>query len=322
MNFIWKKIKRLGFYWIFCVFIVIPFFNSKQIQLTGNYFNYWIGSLMSFQDARVGPLASGQPNNMHFWYISLLLYVYILVGVIYKITEIFHGKESINSPNREMTLPDLLWFGLLTLAADFVFLIYVPDANWVIVPNVIQFNINQLPILILYFGFGLYARHKGWYTKDHLPLKLHSWISISIILSFVYFLIGQEFFANIAVSSTLSPIYLFGISLVRSFLLLAYLMTAMALAGKYFFKKHTVLNELANVSYEIYLVHMFIVVILQMLFAGFGSVPVIVKIPAIFLVSTGVCFLLGKYTLRKFPRISAVIMIVLFLVMPILFGPD
>jgi hypothetical protein len=298
LMFVWKKIKRLGIYWIFAVLIVIPFFQSKQMVITGGYFDYWINYLLSFRDAQVGPLISGQPNNMHFWFISLLLYVY------------------------KPSLPPLLWFGLLTFAVDFVFLLSIPDSNWVVIPNVLQFNLNQLPIMVLYFGFGMYAARKEWFMKNDIPLKLHHGLSVSLLFTLAYFLIGQEFFKNIGVSNTLSPALLFCFSFVRSFLLLSYLMTALSLANKYFAGKNMVLHELADVSYEIYLVHLYIVVAFQMLSAGFASVPVIVTIPAIFLASTGISYVLGKLTLHKFPKISAAVMFVLFLVMPVIFGPD
>ena len=99
-------------------------------------------------------------------------------------------------------------------------------------------------------------------------------------------------------------------------------MTAMAVAGIYFKRRNAVLNELAGVSYEIYLVHLFVVVAFQMLFAGLPAIPVAVKIPAVFILSTGISYLLGKFTIHKYPKISAVVMFILFLVMPLIFGPD
>jgi peptidoglycan/LPS O-acetylase OafA/YrhL len=322
LKFIWKKFKKLGLYWIFAILIVIPFFSSKTTEWTGTYFDFWIGSLLSFRDARVGPLVSGQPNSMHFWFISLLLYVDILFVFVYKIISRFRKPEPIRTPGGKLTLSRLAWFSLLTVAVDYAFLLFIPDSNWIIVPNVIQVDINQLPIMILYFGFGMYARDKGWFANDPLPLKLWHWLGISFLATAAYFLLGQEFFTTIAVSNTLSPVYLFCIAFVRSILLVSYLMTAMSAAGLYFKRRNAVLSELAGVSYEIYLVHLFIVVALQMMFAGLPAIPAAVKISVVFFLSTGISYVLGKFTIHKYPKISAVAMFLLFLVMPILFGPD
>jgi glucan biosynthesis protein C len=322
LQFVWKKIKRLGLYWVFAVLIIIPFFSSKTSEWTGTYFDYWIGSLLSVRDARVGPMVSGQPNNMHFWFISLLLYVDILFAAAYKIIVRFRKPKPIHPSDERLTLSHLAGFALLTSAVDFLFLICFPDANWIIIPNVIQVNINQLPIMILFFAFGLYARDKGWFANAPLPLKLRHWLGISILATAAYFILGQEFFSRLLVSNTLPPAYLFCIAFIRSILLLSYLMTAIATAGIYFKKRNPVLNELAGVSYEIYLVHLLVVVAFQMLFAGLPAIPVAVKIPAVFFLSTGISYLLGKFTIHKYPKISAIAMFILFLVMPILFGPD
>ncbi len=322
LQFIWKKIRRLGMYWIFAVLIIIPFFSSKTSEWTGTYFDYWIGSLLSVRDARVGPMVLGQPNNMHFWFISLLLYVDILFAVAYKIITRFRKPGLVGPPDNKLTLSRLAWFGLLAVAVDFLFLLFVPDANWIIVPNVIQVNINQLPIMALYFGFGIYARDKGWFANDPMPLTLWHWLGISFAATAAYFVLGQEFFNHLAVSNSLAPAYLFCIVFIRSILLLSYLMTAMAVAGIYFKRRNAVLHELAGVSYEIYLVHLFIVVAFQMLFAGLPFIPVAVKIPAVFILSTGTSYGLGKFTIYKYPKISAVVMFILFLVMPLIFGPD
>jgi peptidoglycan/LPS O-acetylase OafA/YrhL len=320
LNFIWRKFKRLGGYWIFIVLIILPFFNSKTIEGTGSYINYWLNSLLQFRNIQIGPLLHGVYNNMHFWFISLLLFVYILFGVIYKFPGIFRNNQPINAIYRKMALSNLLIFGLLVFTVDFLFILVFPDSNWVVVPNVIQFNINQLPVMILYFGFGMVARYKEWFSRDDLPFKLHQWLFLALLFTAGYFLIGQEFFKNIAVSNTLSPLYLLCVSLIRSFLLLSYLMSALSLAKKYFSGKNRVLHELADVSYEIYLVHMIIVVAFQMAFAGFAFIPTPVKIFAVFLLSTITSYLLGKFTIHKYPRASAVAMTILFLLMPLIFN--
>lgn len=322
LQFILKKIKRLGVYWIFAVLIIIPFFSSKTTEWTGTYFDYWVGSLLSVREARVGPMLAGQPNSMHFWFISLLLYVDILFAAAYKIIIRFRKPEPIHPPAEKLTLSRLAGFVLLTTAVDFLFLIFIPDANWIIVPNVIQVNVNQLPIMILYFAFGMYARDKGWFTDNSMPLKLRYWLGISILATAVYFILGQEFFTHLLASNTLPPVYLFCIAVVRSVMLLSYLLTAIAVGSAYFSKRNSVLNELAGVSYEIYLVHLFIIVAFQMVFLGMPAVPVAVKIPAVFILSTGVSFVLGKFTIHQHPKISAVVMFILFLVMPLVFGPD
>ena len=322
MNFIWNKFKRLGSYWIFIILIVIPFFIWKQLQLSGNYFDYWLSSLLSFKDIRVGPLTPSKYNHMHFWFISLLFYIFILFGLFNKIASVYHGKKVIdkNKIYKNMTIFVLLTFGLLTAAADYIFIIFFPDSSWIVIPKVLQFNVNQLLILVLYFGFGVYSKYKEWFIKNDLPFKLNQWISIALLLTILYFIIGHDVFKNIDISNTLSPIYLLFFSLVRSFLLLSYLIMFLSLAMKYFIRKNTILTKIADVSYEIYLVHIFIVGGFQVMFKRYASIPVVVKICTIFIIATFISYFFGKYTLKKYPKISTVVMFILFFVLMVIFN--
>jgi peptidoglycan/LPS O-acetylase OafA/YrhL len=320
--FLWKKAKRLGVYWLFVVVVVVPFFNSKLTTVTGSYGEYWIQSLLRFQDARIAPLDSGQYNNMHFWFLSLLLYVYVLFGAVYTLARTMRKERPAESAGSKPFWAPVLGFGLLALVVDFLFLSFVPDADWIIVPNVLQVNVNQLPCMILYFGFGVYAASREWFAADDPRMRLRYWLPVALLLAAAYLGIGGDFFRNIAASNALSTVYRLCFSFVRSFLLLTGLMAALAAGRKYFSVKNPVLHELSDVSFEIYLVHLFVVVAFQALFAGIPALPAAGKIAAVFLLSTGASYLLGKFAVHKHPKISAAVMIVLFLVMPLVFGPD
>ena len=321
-HFIAKKFTRLGTYWIFIILIVIPFFAWKQLQLSGNYFDYWLSSVLSFNDIAIGSLDSGKYNHMHFWFISLLFYVFILFALFYKIADLFRFKKAAdkNNSDKKMMLSVLLIIGLLTVAVDYVFLLLFADSSWVIIPQILQFNVNQLLIMILYFGFGAYSGYRGWFIKNDMPFKLNQWILIASLLTILYFVIGQDFFKNIDTSNNLPPIYLFSFSIVRSFLLLSYLMMFSSLAVQHFNKKNIIVKKIADVSYEIYLVHIFIVGGFQMLFIRFVSIPVAVKICAVFILSTFISYFFGKYTLYRFPKISAGAMFILFFVLMVIFN--
>jgi hypothetical protein len=230
-------------------------------------------------------------------------------------------RESV-SPSGNIPWTNLGLIVLIAWALDFAFLLVVPDVNWVVVPNVVQFNINQLPILILYFVFGAYAGGRGWFREIRLPGTPAGWLAAAAIGTAAYFVVGGEFFGRLAASNTLSPWYLLAFSFVRSGVLMVYLLAVLSAGATYFSRKNSVLHELAGVSYEIYLVHIFIVIALQTALAGMPAIPGGLKILITLIGATGISYLLGKFTIHKFPKASAAVMCVLFLVMPMLFGPD
>lgn len=174
--------------------------------------------------------------------------------------------------------------------------------------------------MFLFFGFGVYSRYREWFMKEDVPGNPIPWISISLSLTILYFIIGQDLFENIDISNSLSPLYLLSFSLVRSFLLLAYLMMSLSIAIRYFKQRNPFLNRIADVSYEIYLVHMFVVGGFQMLFAGYTSIPIGVKIGAVFMIATLISYFFGKYTLKKFPKMSGSVLFVLFFVLMVIYN--
>jgi hypothetical protein len=168
----------------------------------------------------------------------------------------------------------------------------------------------------------MYAGYRGWFRGNDAPLRIRHLLPPALALTAAYFLVGQLFFRNLAASNSLPPAYLLGFSFLRPAVLATYLLTALAVAQKYFPRKNAVLHESAGVSYEMYLVNLIIVAALQGALAGVPSLPAAVKIPVVFVAATAASYLLGKFTIHKYPKASASVMFVLFLVMPIIFGPE
>ena len=319
--FIVNKFNRLGIYWIFIVLFFLPLIWWRQLQLTGNYLDYWLNTLLSFKNISVGPLPKIY-NTGHLWFVSLLFYIFILFGALYKLSiKYFVKKNNIKSNSyKEINISNLLILGLLTALVYFISILIFPDSSWINIPMILQFKITQLLILFLYFGFGVYSRYREWFIQKDIPFNLHIWISLALLLTILFFIIGQNVFNNIDISNTFSPIYLLIFSLVKSFLLLSYLILSLSLAIKHFNKKNTIIKKIADVSYEIYLVHIYLVGALQMILTRFGMIPVAVKIFIVFIIGTFISYIFGKYTLYKFPRISAAVMFILFFVLMVIFN--
>lgn len=322
MAYIFNKFNRLGIYWLFIVLIFLPFWWWKQLQLSGNYLDYWLNILFSFKNISVGPLQTINHDNAHFWFISLLFYIFVIFGVFYKLSnKYFVKKDNAKSKSyKKINISNLLVLGFLTTLIYFISILIFPDSSWVNIPMILQFKTTQLLILILFFGFGIYSRYREWFIQMDIPFNFNAWISLALLLTILFFITGQNIFNNIDTSNTFSPLYLLIFSLIRSFLLLSYLIVFLSLAIKYFNKKNSIINKIADVSYEIYIVHIFIVGTFQMIFTRFGMIPVAVKICAIFIIGTCISYAFGKFILYKFPKISAGVMFVLFFVLMVIFN--
>jgi glucans biosynthesis protein C len=317
-DFIINKFYRIGVYWLFIVLIFLPFMLWKAHQSSGSYLDYWLSSLLSFKNISAGPLTLSMYSHMHLWFVSLLFYILVLFGIFYK----FFIKKNIaiSKSYKEINISNLLVFGILTTFVYFISILFFPDSSWIIIPMILQFKTTQLLILILYFGFGVYSRYMEWFANNDIPLNLNLWISSVILFTILFFITGQDIFNNIDISNTLSPLYLFIFSLIRSFLLLSYLILFLSLGIKYFNTKTVIIKKISDVSYEIYLVHIFFIYTFQFIFLQFGMIPVTVKIFGVFIFGTFFSYFFGKYTLYKFPKMSAAVMFILFFVLMVIFN--
>jgi peptidoglycan/LPS O-acetylase OafA/YrhL len=319
-TFIFQKFKRLYVYWIFIILIIIPFMWWKELHLSGNYFGYWLNYFLNIKNISIGPL----PNfsHMHFWFVSLLFYVLIAFGIFYKLSRNFfngHGDAGVK-PYKEIGVLNLLTIGILSTLIYFISVLKFPESSWVNLPFILQFKTTHLLILVFYFGFGVYSGARGWFSQKDMPFNLTALLISSIVLTILFFIVGKDVFNNLDGSNTLSPAYLFIYSLIRSFLLLSYLITLWAIALKYFNRRFSLVGKIADVSYEIYLVHVFVIVGIQEGLKHFALMPVAVKICLIFAIGTIIGYFVAKYTIYKFPRISAAAMFVLFFVLMVIFN--
>lgn len=320
ITFIFQKFKRLGIYWIFIVLFFLPLMWWKQLHLSGNYFVYWLNSFLNIKNISIGALPI--ISHMHFWFVSLLFYVLIVFGIFYKLSHKFFEKNVNHGikPYKKISVLNLLIIGILSTLLYFVSVLTFPESSWINIPMILQFKITHLLILIFYFGFGVYARARQWFAQKDIPFNLGALLISNIVLTILFFIIGKDVFNNADISNSLSPMYLFIFALIRSFLLLSFLVTSLALALNYFDRRSSLIGKFADVSYEIYLIHMFIIVGIQEGFKHFAIIPVAVKICSVFLIGIFISYFIARYTIYKFPRTSAAAMFVLFFVLMVIFN--
>jgi len=125
-----------------------------------------------------------------------------------------------------------------------------------------------------------------------------------ISLLFVFFLLvaylvfGQPLFAHTAGTANLSVGYLVVYAFLRSFLLLSLLVILVSFGVRYWNYASGLDRQLAAASYNIYLVHFFIVVGLQTALLSWIGGPVPVKIAIIFLGALILSFALSRWVRR------------------------
>ncbi len=304
-HFLADKLKRLGLPWLLAILVVVPLVNFGGLKVQPAFWNYWahyVGSVGTFQ---LGPRTLHQVNQMHFWYLSLLLSFFILWGGVYQLATTIRGTSGSPASSAPASaasiLRGLLIFGGLVAAVYFVTLRLFPDASWAELNLLLEFQPTRLLWYAAYFALGLYACARQWFARAAFPGRPAVWGLGCLVLGLGYLGVGQGVFTHPADSQTLSPALLAAFALVRSFFGLAGLGLLAAFALRYANRPLGLNQELAAHSFNIYLVHLFPLVILQDMLEIWPGGPILVKVGLEYGVTLLVSYGASRL-IHRFPR--------------------
>jgi hypothetical protein len=132
------------------------------------------------------------------------------------------------------------------------------------------------------------------------------------VLAVVYLVFGQPMFVNTAGTAHLTVGYLLVFAFLRSFLLLSLLVVLVSFGVRYWNDASGLNRQLTAASYDIYLVHFFIVVALQAALLRWIGGPVPVKIAIVFLAALTVSFAFSRWVLARHSLAFAIAIVALF----------
>ena len=323
-GFFKSKFWELGFAWIVIAVVVLPFswWIVNRHTATGSYLTTWFTWIQSAGQTRLGVFETpAQSVHLHFWFISLLFAFFIAFLLIYKIAgnyAVKHfsiGKTEVSS-NRK-TAQALLAFGVACTVGYFVSLLLVPDASWLTVNLLLEFQPSKLFIFAACFGLGVYGYSKGWFTDGKQIGRLSLWAPATILLSAAFMLVGQDVFQNPLTTTALSPAYLMLYAAVRSFLLLSIFITVCSLGVRYFNRPSHTISSISSNSYNIYLLHIFFISTFQdilMIWPG----PIEIKIAMVFGISLLISYSVSRWIFKKTRRWKGLIVLaIISFVLPV-----
>ncbi len=317
-EFLKDKVKRILIPWALAVLIVAPLaLYDQPVKLIRPFWKYWLWYLgqfeirLRFTQAPVGPT-----TQMIYWFLSLLFAFFLVFALVYALVRKWRGTvihpaaRKVESGNS--ILIALVTFGLLMSVAYFVLLLFVPDSSWFTLYMFLEFQVTRLVPYAGAFAFGVYAQSREWFT-DGKPLgSLTLWGAVSAVLAVTYLMFGQPMFADTAGTANLSTGYLLAFALLRSFLLLSLMVVFVSFGVRYWNYANKLDQQLAATSYNIYLVHVFIVIALQAALLGWTGGPVPIKIAIVFLAAFALSFAISRWILARHSRAFAMVILGLF----------
>jgi glucan biosynthesis protein C len=313
-KFLKDKFQRLIVPWALAVLIILPLaLYDQPVKPVRPFWKYWLNYLGSFEvRLRSSQTPVGITTQAVYWYLSLLFFFFLVFALIYALAG--RGRTSAApqpAPGRSVAAA-LAAFGLSTFGAYFILLLLVPDSSWLTVFMFLEFQVTRLVPFAGCFALGVFAQSRGWFD-DGRPLgSLPLWGALSAVLAVAFLVFGQPVFADTAGTASLAVGYLLIFAFLRSFLLLALLVLLVSLGIRFWNRVRGFDRELAAASYNIYLVHFFIVLALQAALLQWTGGPVGVKIAIVFLAGLSLSYAFSRWILARHSRAFTAVVMALF----------
>jgi peptidoglycan/LPS O-acetylase OafA/YrhL len=323
---VWKfllgKFKRIGVPWLLAIFVIIPMslyftrvkYNTDLVHQS--FWHSWMTYLSDFGTLRIGLLSMGRTNQMHFWFLSLLLAFFLVFVLLHVLSGKVAGSSGASAIRKPASYGSILWALLVTAAltslASFVAIRLTPYLSWLTVDLLLQFQPINLALYIASFYLGVSAYSRQWFAGDRFPRRLSLWIPVGILLTLGFFLVGQDVFIHHQDSRQLLPGLLLGFSAIRSSLCLALLVIFIACARRFWNRSSRLNQKLSANSYNIYLVHIFFVVFLQDVLMIWPRGPSMAKAAIVFLLVLPISYGISR-VIDRFPRGFVIFLLSLFI---------
>jgi glucan biosynthesis protein C len=330
--FLKGKFIRLGIPWLIGIIFIAPIsiYIASCKLYPMSYGQFWINWIKSASDFHTGFLYSqinpglfpiSRFNQTVYWFISLLLFFFIIFGIMYALKKRLFPSLSIQKKTHsgKTMLLVILFVGLLSMIMSLL-VSMTPSpypAPWVVIANILQFQTWRLSTFIIYFALGVYAFYRNWFVKDIFPGHPSLWIAICIILFFGFLVTLSNLISNPANKG-----YIITYVFLNSFLRVALFIMFTNFAARYWNRPHEINETLAANSYNIYLVHLPLVVVLQLLLLELSGTSSLLKFGIVSSLSFLMSYAISRYAIEPHPRLSIAAVGGIFILMVIFIYPQ
>jgi glucans biosynthesis protein C len=224
--------------------------------------------------------------------------MFILTAVVHKFAPIWfqrRGSADINGGTSVLS-------GFLTAAAISIlgFVLtnrYYPDWVWGKIGGLILIQPTRLPLYLALFALGIHANTRGWFTVHAFPGKAKVWLAACVIFSIALI----AYIGSMDMATVPTPWHqAIAHAVLRSLSVLCFLgffITATQQRGN---RPSLVWQNLHQVSYDIYILHLPLVVICQLVLLPL-PMSALAKFALAGLGPLVVSWALGRYLIEPYP---------------------
>ena len=316
-EFIKSKLKRLGIPFLIGIIIFGPLRNYIWEYSRDPYpVSLWEHFLRIMNRASVLHLP-----HYYLWFISLLLMFFILFALSHEAKEkLFPGslrsEEAI--PSKAKVLSITMLFGIMMAFFGFLLQNFYMEREWVILGNLVQFQVVRIALYILSFSMGVYAFNKRWFENRQAPGHFMVWAVFSVVL---YVLLIKTMITSMTNPMLYPMLQMALIQFLRTFLFLAVLFGFISFGVKYWDSASRANRLFAENSYNIYLLHLIIVFLAQLVLVKSIDGFIHLKFLIVCLVSISMSLLISRYAVARFPKAFIAGLVGLFIVLLLTLSP-
>ncbi len=327
-RFLKGKIVRLGIPWFALTVFVLPVLDYihyySQASTSGAVIHslatHWLLSMKTIGSLYVGAMDMSHYFTMteqfyqrYLWFLSLLLLFSVVLLLLYKARNKWAGSpsrkvEEIKASNKSI-YGTLLFVGILTVILYIPMYIFLsPDLGWFSLGNIIQFQPTKLVFYVSYFGLGVYAFSRKWFTNG--TDFGHPWVWFII-----WFLLAA---GNLLVGRSIIRLGEHSLGLQLAFGIIYPLWTLSALglftafAARRWNRPRLFDQALASHSYNMYLVHYVFPMTLPLLLSFWSTGPILVKFGIVAIATILLSYAISRYVVSAYPRLTILGIIVVF----------
>jgi hypothetical protein len=298
----WKeRFMRLGIPILLYILIFNPIISyllafggiepySSYPRLQGSFLEYYLSNFQSFENF------IGYSTNFSItWFLAVLL----IFSVIYTIWRQFTKIDSIKQRiPKELHIPKFIYLLLFAIGLGFLsFLVRLvsPVERF---PFGIPFA--YMIQYLMMFSFGVIAYRYGWFeqmTRKHVKLWAIT-IIVMVLLFFTYFFVFVGADSDFTVFLGGFNVNALIFALVDNIACMGMIFVLVKIFYAKFNKQGKFLQNLADSSFHMYLIHPFVVIPISLGIA-FISLSPLIKLALVFTLSVILCYLISHYVLQK-----------------------
>jgi len=290
-DFLVGKLKRLGVPLVVVTLFFCPIISYVVLLGQGTaetYGHYWLRILPTALDWHLHLLTQESvpkmPNHLwafYLWFLGMLL---VFCGLLALLAAVFGRRTGRTAPSDAGFGLFAVW-ALLVALAEALGQVWIPDSRWVGFGAFFEFQPARAPLYLGMFLLGVYAWDRQWFSRHRIPGRVWLW-GVATIAAYLGMMASGA--ANMAPGP--KPVWIPCIhGLARTLVAVTVTGLLVAVGQRFWNRPGGVRASLAAASYDIYLLHLPLVVVAQYVLVRL-DVPPLVKFAGIFLTVTTVCW--------------------------------